>query len=162
MIALDLDKSKRNFFDRKAILARLTPAERRVVSKFGAFVRRTARSSIRQSKKSAQPGQPPKAHTKDKFATLRNILFAYDPARHSVVIGPVKIRRSGFQQVAQITELGGTVSGVPQRVQVQGKRKRWRKTGRKVTARYAPHPFMQPAFQKEQKESLPSLWRGAI
>src|SRR5690606_6172596 len=47
------------FFDRKAVTSRVDKATRKVLSRFGAFVRRTARSSIRKRKKTSQPGSPP-------------------------------------------------------------------------------------------------------
>ena len=37
---------KRMFFDRQAVISKVDAATRRVLSKFGAFVRRSAKSSI--------------------------------------------------------------------------------------------------------------------
>jgi len=50
---------KQLFFDREAVTSRVDPATRKVLSKFGAFVRRTAKGSIRRRRKAAPPGSPP-------------------------------------------------------------------------------------------------------
>ena len=49
---------KQLFFDREAVTSRVDPATRKVLSKFGAFVRRTAKGSIRRRRKAAPPGSP--------------------------------------------------------------------------------------------------------
>ena len=54
---------KKLFFDRQAVTSRMDPAKRKVLSKFGAFVRRTAKGSIRRRKKPAPPESPPSSHT---------------------------------------------------------------------------------------------------
>ena len=50
MIGMKLKAAKGLFFDRGAVLRATTAAERRVLSRFGAFVRQRARTSIRQRK----------------------------------------------------------------------------------------------------------------
>lgn len=82
------------FFDRLKVENRLAAKERRAMSKVGAFVRTDARQSIKRRKSSSPPDSPPSAHSKDKVATLKNILFGFDPSSHSVVVGPVLLRRS--------------------------------------------------------------------
>jgi len=47
------------FFDSKKVVSATDRATRRVLSRFGAFVRRTAKQSIRKRKKVSQPGSPP-------------------------------------------------------------------------------------------------------
>ena len=41
------------------IISRKDRATQRVLSRFGSFVRRAAKQSIRRSKKPSQPGKPP-------------------------------------------------------------------------------------------------------
>ena len=148
MIGFDLKTAQAQFFDTKAVLDRVTPAERKVLSAFGAFTRKRARQSIRFRKKGvSSPGGPPFAHTKDRVASLKNILFFFDPQRESVIIGPVKLN-SSRNLVPQLIESGGTGEVV-----VKRKRK---------TARFQPRPFMRPAFTQELNTSLPKLWRDAI
>ena len=114
MIGLKLDKSW--FFDRLKVQRAVGDATRRVLSKFGAFVRTAARHSIRKRKAVSQPGNPPSSHT----GLLRNrIYFAYDPARQSVVIGPTPINQVTFDRdikpvsgiVPEILEYGGSAGG---------------------------------------------------
>lgn len=105
----------RSFFDRKTVIDALSAAERKVLSKFGAFVRTNARrNQLRRAKRSALPGEPPKIHSKDKIATLRRIFFAYESSRQSVIIGPDKLNQRPFlggdaQTVPELMEQGGMV-----------------------------------------------------
>jgi hypothetical protein len=136
-------KVKRLFFDRPAVLSKVDAATRRVLSKFGAFVRRTAKSSIRKRKKPSPPGKPPSSHT---GLLKRLIFFGYDPNRRSVVIGPEPLRST--VEAPPLLEYGGTA-------------RRKGRGGKSVTATYKPRAYMGPAFQKEQ-QSLPSLWRDSV
>ena len=89
MIGFDI---KRMFFDRQAVISKVDAATRRVLSRFGAFVRRSAKSSIRKRKKAAPPGQPPSSHT---GLLKKFIFFGYDADRRSVVIGPTRLNQKG-------------------------------------------------------------------
>jgi len=51
--------TKQMFFDTKAVMRATDKATRRVLSKFGAFVRRSARSSIRKRKRTSAPASRP-------------------------------------------------------------------------------------------------------
>ena len=51
--------TKQMFFDRAKVKNAVDKGVRKVLSKFGAFVRRTARSSIRKRKRVSAPGEPP-------------------------------------------------------------------------------------------------------
>lgn len=134
---------KRFFFDRLAVLGKVDAATRRVLSKFGAFVWRSAKSSIRKRKKPSAPGKPPSSHT---GLLKKFIYFAFDPNRRSVVIGPVRLNRD--EGVPPLLEYGGTA-------------KRRKRGGKMATVMYKARPYMGPAFEKE-KASLPSLWRDSI
>jgi len=128
------------FFDKQAVRDKVDVGTRRVLSKFGAFVRRTARSSIRKRKRISAPGAPPSSH----IGLLKKfIFFGYEPTARSVVIGPVRLSQNGRGKAPALLEHGG-----PAKV---GKRR----------ARYKPRPFMGPAFQKEQPK-LPAMWRDSI
>jgi len=135
---------KNLFFDSKAVRDRTDRATRRVLSRFGAFVRRSARSSIRRRKRTSQPGSPPSSHT---GLLKRFIFFGYDPRKESVVIGPVRLTQKGRGEAPNLLEYGGTT-----KVEHRGKRKR---------AKVRPRPFMGPAFEKEQPK-LPAMWKGSI
>ncbi|MBT4867182.1 MAG: hypothetical protein HON53_18920 [Planctomycetaceae bacterium] len=139
---MNLNQAKGLFFDRKAVTSAVDRAERRVLSRFGAFVRRGARSSIRSRKSVSQPGTPPSSHT---GLLKRNIFFVYEPNRSNVIIGPIQLN-SGTDAPA-LLEHGGTVSG-------QRRKKRVRMT-------YRPRPFMGPAFERETPK-LPQMWRDSV
>jgi hypothetical protein len=117
-------------------------AQRKVLSRFGAFVRQRAKTSIRKRKGTSPPGGPPFSHV----GVLRKfILFAYDSGRQSVVIGPTLIREGS--QAPRLLEHGGEAA-----------RRTKTKTRR---LRYRPRPFMGPAFEAE-KPQLPALWKNSV
>jgi hypothetical protein len=131
------------FFDRKAVTDKVDKAARRVLSRFGAFVRRTAKSSIRKRKKPAPPGQPPSSHT---GLLKKFIFFGYEPGRKSVVIGPVRLGGK-IGDAPHALEHGGTSSVIEKR--------------RERKLRMAARPFMGPALQKE-KPKLPGMWADSV
>ena len=132
------------FFDKKAVRDKVDAGTRRVLSKFGAFVRRTARGSIRKRKKPSPPEQPPSSHV---GLLKKFIFFGYEPAKRSVVIGPVRLSQKGRGEAPHLLEYGGAGTVVR-----RGKRKR---------ARYAARPFMGPAMTKEEPK-LPEMWRDSL
>ncbi len=148
MIGIKFDQAKGLFFDRAEVMRATSRAERRVLSRFGAFVRRSARSSIRKRKRISEPGNPPSSHT----GLLRKfIFFAFDPNSQSVIIGPVRLNQKIGDAPAAL-EHGGT-----SRV-LEGSRRRARRTR---TIRVRRRPYMQPAFEREQPK-LPQMWRDSI
>ena len=136
--------AKRTFFDRAGVIAAVSAAERSALSRFGAYVRQRARTSIRPRSGTSVPGAPPFSHV----GLLRQfILFAYEPSRGSVVIGAV--------------QLGGKTGGdAPRLLEHGGSALRMRR-GKLVRCQYQPRPFMQPAFDRELSRLSP-LWRDAI
>jgi len=135
---------KRMFFDRQAVISKVDAATRRVLSKFGAFVRRSAKSSIRKRKKAAPPGQPPSSHT---GLLKKFIFFGYDADRRSVVIGPTRLNQKGRGEAPPLLEYGGKATLV--------------RRGKKKRVTYQARPYMGPAFEKE-KPQLPAMWRGSV
>ena len=138
-----LADAKRTFFDRAGVIAAVSVAERSALSRFGAYVRQRARTSIKPRTGTSAPGAPPFSHV----GLLRQfILFAYEPQRGSVVIGAVKLNaKSG--DAPRLLEHGGTAQRL--------------RHGKLVRCDYRPRPFMQPAFDRELSR-LPPLWRDAI
>ena len=143
MINLRLDQTKGLFFDRARVQAATDRAQRRVLRRFGAFVRQRARTSIRPRKGTSPPGQPPYSHT---GLLRRNIYFAYEPMRRSVIVGPVRLNAKAGE-APRLLETGG--------------RTLRRHRGRLQPAIYRPRPYMLPAFAAEQQK-LPSLWKNSI
>jgi len=135
---------KRMFFDRQAVISKVDAATRRVLSRFGAFVRRSAKSSIRKRKKAAPPGQPPSSHT---GLLKKFIFFGYDADRRSVVIGPTRLNQKGRGEAPPLLEYGGKATLV--------------RRGKKKYVTYQARPYMGPAFEKE-KPQLPAMWRGSV
>lgn len=134
-------KVKYSFFDTAKVQRMLDKKTRQALSKAGAFIRRDAQQSMRSSKKSARPGEPPKTHKK-KF--LRKFLyFAYDERNKSVVIGPVLLQRTRTDKIPRLMEGGGT------RVMMRDRTLRH--------MRYHPHPYMRPAFDKNISK-IPGLF----
>lgn len=150
------------FFDRKAVTKRVDRTQRRVYSKFGAYVRRRARSSIRRRKRSSLPGKPPSSH----HGLLRQLIFfSYDAQRETVVIGPLASNSiAGYNaggDVPDALEHGGRTRVIDwDRMNEQhrrGERVRLLFVRKTIKAR----PFMGPAMEHE-KPKLPQMWRDSI
>jgi len=150
MISMRMD-IKRTFFDRKAVSSAVDRTTRRVLSRFGAYVRRGAKSSIRKRKKISEPGRPPSSHT---GLLKKFIFFAYDRDRRSVVIGPVALNQKGGD-APEALEYGGR-SRVTYRALKRGNRKR-----RERVIRVKARPYMRPAMDAELPK-LPAMWRDSI
>lgn len=132
------------FFDSAKVIRQTDKATRRVFSKFGAFVRRTARRSIRSRKKTSEPGKPPSSH----IGLLKKfIFFGYESQKKSVVIGPARLSRNSRGQAPSLLEYGGHTT-------IKRGKKRHRVN---IKAR----PFMGPAFEKE-KPNIPNMWKNSI
>lgn len=100
-----------------------------MLKKIGAFVRRSARQSLRKRKAASAPGSPPSVHT----PYLKNkILFAVDTSGLSVVIGPTPDRGNDAEEL----EYGG----------VTRRNGKGRSAGR--SQRIEARPFMRPALAK--------------
>jgi hypothetical protein len=142
MIGMKLNQTKGLFFDRPAVTTAVKRATRRVLSRFGAFVRRGARSSIRKRRAISQPGSPPSSHT---GLLKRNIFFVYEPRRANVVIGPILL--NGASDAPALLEHGGNVTR--------------RRRDKRVRMTYRPRPFMGPAFERERPK-LPAMWKDSV
>jgi hypothetical protein len=136
---------KRLFFDRPKVQRAVDRAKRAVLARAGAFIRTTARHSIRKRKGSAPPGQPPHSH---EGSLRRLIFFGYDRGTDSVVVGPVGFSRSNAPNVL---EFGGKT--------VVERRRRGKRERRSV--RIAKRAFMGPALEKERSK-LPKLWANSV
>ena len=117
---------KSAFFDRAAVQAAMDAATLKTLSRFGAFVRRRAQTSMRRTGAVSQPGNPPSSHA----GQLRDLLyFAWDGSSRSVVIGPIPFEDG---VAPKLLEEGGEIID--------------RLRGRKV---YRARPYMKPAFDAE-------------
>lgn len=122
---------KRSFFDAEAVLKRLDKAERKQLSKLGAFIRQRWRTSLRYRQDPAPAGAPPSVH-RSTLRTKTNrrtgvakrqavsperefIFFAFEAESRSVIVGPAKTNQTppkgiGGQTVTEVIEYGGTES----------------------------------------------------
>lgn len=135
------------FFDSPRVITVMDRAEKRALSKAGAFVRRRAQNRLRRRKKSSPPGRPPSRHAGTN-SSLRFILFLYEPQNHGVVVGPVKFTGGG--DVPNLMEQGGTTV-------VRDKTN----NARSKIARYPRRPFMGPALEDVANE-LPEIFAGEV
>jgi len=138
---------KKMFFSSPEVTSRVDKATRKVLSKFGAFVRQRAKTSMPVRIKISQPGDPPHSHTR---LLRKNIFFGYDIWRRGVVIGPILLPGRGDTGALPALEKGGISQDTKR---FQGK------PGRPTYIR--ARPFMLPAFEKE-KPWLMELWRDSV
>ena len=140
---IGITAAKRLFFDRQKVLSKVSRAERRVLTRFGAYVRQDARQRIRRRKRPSQPEESP---TNQTGLLKRHIYFLFDPDRRSVVIGPIRLS-TGSDAPATL-EYGGqavveTSAGQPVRVAIEER------------------PYMGPAFRQELPK-VPAMWRDSV
>lgn len=152
MLGLTVRAAKRNFFDREKVQRAVDKATHRVLSRFGAFVRQRAKTSIRYRKKPSMAGRPPHAHRTmlrlkksrkagqkpQMVSPLREFLFfAYDEAKKSVVIGPALLNARSGAMALKALEYGG-----PSMIE-EGR------TGKRKRIMIRARPFMRPARDAE-------------
>lgn len=116
------------FFDSKLLSSKKDKGKLKALSKFGAFVRQTARKSLKRPRRNQVPqaGNPPLSRT---GVLRRFIFFSFDKKTQSVVIGPALLSGKNTSAPAtQALEKGGrSDNGLI----------------------YRAFPFMRPAFEKE-------------
>jgi len=153
------EKARALFFDRARVKQAMDKATRRVLNRFGGFVRLTARRSIRRRKAVSEPGRPPTSRT---GLLRRNIWYAYDPSARSVVVGPVPIRQRS--DAPAILEYGGVTKRrvIEVKNRQTGRREfRYSRNVRPRRVRYRPRPYMSPAFDLG-KQRLNEFWRNSV
>lgn len=148
------------FFDRPRVMRSIDKERRKRLSKAGAFVRRGARSKIKRpgvrrvrAKRSgydptvSRPGKPPRTHTKSR-QSIRLILFAWDAASETVIVGPARFSTRSGVNVPRVLEHGG--------------RSKFRtKAGDLVNTFVQPRPFMEPTL-REEAPKFPELFADSV
>jgi len=170
------------WFDSAEIVKRMDAATRRVLTRFGAYVRKVAVNSIvapnrakgivRQNRiaingnakfyttVSSQPGNPPF----DQGGPLKKFIFyGWEKSTGtfsvggSMLIGPSKLSGRVSQTALQALEYGGP-SQTFEYVYPSGGQRRYKKYRQvNIEAR----PFMGPAFERS-KQQLPELWQDCL
>jgi len=146
---------KQLFFDRQAVINQMDIRARSALSKFGALVRKAAIASVKEAPptRHAPAGSPPFSHmaarrrainrrrkaegrpkAKPGFKGLKHILYAYDPVKRSVIIGPASNRTRSIT-IPEILEEG--------------------------KLNVSPRPLMGPAFEKTAPK-LDGLWADSV
>jgi len=140
------------FFDRPAVKNYLDRRSRHVLRRYGAFVRMTARRSMRKRKGPSLAGQPPHAHPGHGGFSLRDsrrggIVYGLDSMRASTVVGPLAVAKAkgttAGETVPEVLEYGGVV-----------------RRQKAELAHYPPRPFMRPAHAKALDKQA-EWWREA-
>ncbi len=142
-IGFRIDQAKGLFFDRQKVQSAVNRAERRVLSKFGSFVRQDSKQRIRRRKRSSSPGESPTNRT---GLLKRHIYCAFSPETRIVVIGPVLLNRS---------------TGAPETLEHGGETTIETKRRQSIRVEIEARPFMGPAFNQELPK-LPALWRDSV
>ena len=131
-------------FDSPAVIKAFDNATYRALLRFGQYVRKVARHSIRRRPGPSAPGRPPHGHS---GALKAGIFYGVDPSSRSVVVGPERLRGKdtyGSVTVPQVLEYGDSVRAGDGRMR-----------------RYEARPFMGPAFGRGQ-EKLDDFWRDSV
>lgn len=139
-----LETAKAVFFDSQRVMKEMDARTRKALSRFGAFVRQTARKSLEESPASAASGNAPFIHGPK---LPKSILFAADLDEGSVVIGPILFNKKSGYLVPEVLEEGGTVMARVQGWATVGDARQ--KVMRMIRKHFGPHPFMKPAFDRE-------------
>lgn len=113
-----------SFFDTEKVKRQMDRKTHRALSKFGAFVWRRVRSSLKYRKSASAPGSPPSVHKNTNFSRVKKSKkgvetkqvvspfrelrqFAWDENTRSVVVGPVIFKRSNM--IPKLHAFGGSV-----------------------------------------------------
>lgn len=140
---ITLKQAKQSFFTARPVRDALDRASRKILSRFGAFVRQRAKTSMRKAtsrRRVSAPGQPPLAHT----GLLRqHIYFGYDPVARSVIIGPVRLGNLPGTAPKALEFGGVSLTADNRRVYIR------------------PRPYMAPALRQEL-DKLPPMWKNAL
>lgn len=154
-----MDFAKSWFFTAKDWEEVMEPAEVKALSLAGAYVMTKARSLIRRRKNPSSPGMPPTKWT----GLLNLIFFAYDPSTHSVVIGPIFIKRAhkGVITFPQKTIPATLEFGGRERIAEATYIKRYGNLPANRTITIKKRPYMVPAEEKSREKYL-AAWKDIL
>lgn len=145
-VGYTLKQFKGLFFDRALVEGKIDTATYKVMVKFGAYLRRSARRNFRRG--SAKQPQPPKPRS-IQGDLKRFIWFGWEPTRRTLVAGPALLPRQRDKN-----------NPPPKKVE-RGGNFMTRIKGKLVRQTYREFPFMRDALKKEMP-LLPMMWRDTI
>ncbi len=97
---INIDDAKAMFFDRKVVIDAVTRAEKKVLSRIGAYIMRDARKSIKEAKGPSEPGSPPHGHTfrtvqvqRKRKGVLKTVNKKSSARRFSTAVVPRRLKR---------------------------------------------------------------------
>jgi hypothetical protein len=179
MIGMKIDQAKAMFFDRKKVQRSADRATVRVLSRFGAYVRQTARRSIRPAPKKKlkdmtheERAQYKRAYAIDKRKgkplPKRPMVERGSPAgqppysrtgllREFIFFVYDRMRRSVIIGPARFARKTGNA---PEALEYGGRSKATTR-GKTYSIFIESRPFMHPAFEQE-KPKLPGMWQDSI
>jgi len=105
------------FFDRQTLLGQMAKAERRALNRAGATIRMIAKRSMKSRKLgvASAPGSPPHRHKQrmgisggQSHGLYKSILYGFDAASESVVIGPSSTWGLRVHSIMETHEFGGS------------------------------------------------------
>lgn len=164
MLTLAFKAVQARFLDMRKVQAAVDKTVPKTLMKFGAFVWKRARTSLKYGERPSRVGSPPTVHrtmtrkkinrkgvlTNQSVSPLReSVLFAFDAAKTSVVIGAARLPGKR-NQAPKALEYGGESL-----IKVIGGH------GKTKSATIRRHPFMQPAFQAELP-GFAQLWANSV
>jgi hypothetical protein len=163
---------KQGFFDARKVEKAADRCTLRALSKFGAFTRRRARTSMKRKPhdQHSLPGQPPYAHG---AALLRTgILVAQEggEGNRSVVIGPVKLNQRFFDGAGNVLadgvpfllEYGGATTFFEEFIGDRWRRIDLRFAGNKANVQALQGGSETNQFQSNARRSRPTRKRTAL
>ena len=153
MIGVTMEAAKGMFFDPSTFDDPLAKAKQKILNRFGATVRATAKNSIKQGAEGqhAAAGQPPLSHN----GTTRYkdwIFYFWDKTLDEVIVGAILLPRKDHTIVPNALEQGGQV----EHTKFVGA------TRQTVITNQAARPHMKPAYDKTVEKLLPSLIENSI
>lgn len=171
-----LVEMKALFFDREAIRKAFSRAELKVLSKFGAFVRRTARASIRNASGKRVANLAAKLRDEKNPKKRDRIQAQIDKAKAATISKPgqppkghgQQLLKQGIQFAADPASRSVVVGAVklnkpgmvPETLEYGGQATiRTKSNTRRVRVR--ARPFMAPAFTSNQPK-LSQLWADSV
>lgn len=189
MIKASVKKAKAGFFDRAAVIKAVDKATLKVLSKAGAFVRRDAKSSIKNArqKSAGELNEEEKATHKRRVKAWKKDSTKPKPKRPLASSKPGEPPRSvtgllkkflffvydakkktvvigpaklnSSSGAPSILEKGGTATITRSRFVTRGGKKKLERTTRRVAIK--KRPYMNPALKKNKKK-IAELYRDSI